>query len=65
MIFMHAHQYLLFLQIMAIVVTVLGFLLSVPFQIFVYEDPNIKPDSLKWYKWIQKPEFYLVWKGKV
>lgn len=47
-------------QIMAIVVTALGLLVSVPFQVFVHEDSTAKPASLKWYKWIQKPEFYLV-----
>ncbi len=50
----------LFPQIMAIVVIVLGLVVSTPFQIFVRENAAIKLPTLKWYKWLRKPEFYLV-----
>ncbi len=45
---------------MAIVVIVLGLVVSTPFQIFVHENAAIKLPALKWYKWLRKPEFYLV-----
>jgi len=52
-------------QIMAVVVTVLGVIVSAPFQVFVHEDPNTKHVSQKWYMWIRKPDFYLVRKRKI
>ena len=50
-------------QIMALVVIVLGFLVGIPFQMFIHEDHSIKLPSQKWHKWLNKPQFYLVWYG--
>ena len=49
-------------QIMAIAVIVFGLLTVIPFQIVIRENPKIKLPTLRWFKWIQKPEFYLVCK---
>lgn len=48
------------MQIMAIAVVVFGLLTVTPFQIVIRENPKIKLPTLRWFKWIQKPEFYLV-----
>ena len=48
------------LQIMAIVVIVLGVLVSSPFQIVIRENPKAKLPKLRWYKWLLNPLFYLV-----
>ena len=48
------------IQIMALIVTVLGFLLALPFQIFLREKPTKTLKKLKWYKWFMNPRFYLV-----
>lgn len=45
---------------MALIVTVLGFLLALPFQIFIREKPAKALLKLKWYKWFVNPRFYLV-----
>lgn len=47
-------------QIMAIIVILLGVAVSIPFHIFVHEKPSTNSTTLKWYKWLVKPEFYLV-----
>lgn len=45
---------------MAIVVIVVGVSVSMCFQLFVKENPNINAPKLKWYKWLMNPDFYLV-----
>ena len=45
---------------MAIIVTVLGLILTLPFQIFIREKPSVALKKLKWYKWLIQPKFYLV-----
>ena len=45
---------------MAIVVIVLGVAVSTPFHIFVRERPDASSQTLRWYKWLLKPQFYLV-----
>lgn len=45
---------------MAIIVTVLGLILTLPFQIFIREKPSVALKKLKWYKWLVNPKFYLV-----
>ena len=45
---------------MALVVTGLGLMVTMSFQIFIHENPNANPPKLKWYKWLTNPEFYLV-----
>ena len=47
-------------QIMAIIVTVLGLIFTLPFQIFIREKPSVALKKLKWYKWLINPKFYLV-----
>ena len=55
------HFNFLVLQIMALVVTGLGLMVTMSFQIFIRENPNANPaPKLKWYKWLTNPEFYLV-----
>ena len=45
---------------MAIIVTVLGLIFTLPFQIFIREKPSVALKKLKWYKWLVQPKFYLV-----
>ena len=45
---------------MALIVTVLGFVFALPFQIFIREKPSKSLEKLKWYKWFMNPRFYLV-----
>ena len=45
---------------MAIIVTVLGLIFTLPFQIFIREKPSVVLKKLKWYKWLVNPKFYLV-----
>ena len=45
---------------MAIIVTVLGLIFTLPFQIFIREKPSVALKKLKWYKWLVQPNFYLV-----
>ena len=45
---------------MAIIVIVLGVVVSTPFHIFVRERPDTNSQKLKWYKWLLNPQFYLV-----
>ena len=45
---------------MALIVTVLGFIFALPFQIFIREKPPKSLEKLKWYKWFMNPRFYLV-----
>ena len=45
---------------MAIIVTVLGLIFTLPFQIFIREKPSVALKKLKWYKWLVNPKFYLV-----
>lgn len=47
-------------QILALVVTVVGFLCTLPFQIFIREKSNVQVKKLEWYKWLKNPQFYLV-----
>lgn len=47
-------------KIMAIIVIVLGLAVSMPFHIFVRERADMESQSLPWYKWLMKPQFYLV-----
>ena len=47
-------------QIMALIVSVLGFLLALPFQILLRERPTKTLKKLEWYKWFMNPRFYLV-----
>ena len=46
-------------QILAIIVIGLGFLMIIPFHVVVREK-NAVLNKLKWYKWLMKPDFYLV-----
>ena len=50
----------LIFQVLALVVMVVGFTASLPFQIFIREKPNISLKKLKWQKWLENPHFYLV-----
>lgn len=45
---------------MAIVVIVLGVVVSTPFHILVREKPVFDTAMLKWHNWLTKPEFYMV-----
>jgi len=49
----------IYLQVMAIIVIGVGFLMSVPFHI-VFREKYTKLKRLKWYQWLLKPNFYLV-----
>ena len=44
---------------MAIIVIGLGVLMVIPFHIVVHEK-NTLLKKLKWYRWLLKPDFYLV-----
>ena len=48
------------MQVLALIVVVFGFIFTLPFQIFVREKQNVNLKTLKWYKWLQNPQFYLV-----
>ena len=47
------------LQVMAIIVIGVGFLMSIPFHVVFHEKFTILK-KLKWYQWLLKPNFYLV-----
>ncbi|CAI7994339.1 Major facilitator superfamily domain-containing protein 12 [Geodia barretti] len=52
--------------IVAIIAVVLGFLFGVPFQILIREDPDAaRLPRLKWFEWIQQPQFFLAMCGFV
>ena len=54
------HSWLFFLsKVLAIIVIGLGLLMMIPFHIIVREKNTILK-KLKWYKWLIKPNFYLV-----
>ena len=53
-------MYMYILQVLALIVIVVGFTLSLPFQIFVREKSNVILKKLKWYEWLKNPNFYLV-----
>lgn len=57
-----AKHYLNFIrmQVLALIVVVFGFIFTLPFQIFVREKSNVNLKKLKWYRWLQNPQFYLV-----
>lgn len=44
---------------MALIVIGLGFVMVIPFHVVVHEK-NTVLKKLKWYKWLLKPNFYLV-----
>ena len=44
---------------MAVIVIGLGILMVIPFHVVVREK-NTVLKKLKWYRWLLKPEFYLV-----
>ena len=46
-------------QVLAIIVIGLGILMVIPFHIVIREK-NTVLKKLKWYKWLIKPDFYLV-----
>ena len=46
---------------MALVVIGLGVAVAMFFQVFVHENPDAHPLKLKWYKWLSRPQLYLVW----
>ena len=48
------------MQVLALIVVVVGFVFTLPFQIFVREKQNVNLKKLKWYQWLQNPQFYLV-----
>ena len=48
------------IQVLALIVVIVGFVFTLPFQIFVREKSNVKLKKLTWYKWLQNPQFYLV-----
>ena len=48
------------LQVLALIVTIFGFIVSLPFQMFIREKPNVSLKKLEWYKWLKNPQFYLV-----
>ena len=54
------HNWVLVLQVLALIVIVFGFTASLPFQIFIREKSNITLKKLKWNKWLKDPHFYLV-----
>ena len=45
---------------MALIIVVLGFLVSLPFQFLIPEKQNVKLCRLKWYKWFANIDLYLV-----
>ena len=47
------------MQVMAIIVIGLGVLMVIPFHIVVREKDTVLK-KLKWYRWLLKPDFYLV-----
>ena len=51
--------FLINLQVMAIIVIGLGILMVIPFHVVVREK-NTVLKKLKWYRWLLKPDFYLV-----
>ena len=53
-------NFILALQVLALIVVIVGFVFTLPFQIFVREKSNVKLKKLTWYKWLQNPQFYLV-----
>ena len=52
--------YFVLIQVLALIVVIVGFVFTLPFQIFVREKSNVKLKKLTWYKWLQNPQFYLV-----
>ena len=48
------------MQVLALIVVIVGFVFTLPFQIFVREKQNVNLKKLKWYQWLQNPLFYLV-----
>ena len=48
------------MQVLALIVIVVGFIATLPFQIFVREKAKVNLKKLEWYKWLQNPQFYLV-----
>ena len=48
------------MQVLALIVIIVGFIFTLPFQIFVREKANVNLKKLEWYKWLQNPQFYLV-----
>ena len=55
-----SYMNLLSMQVLALIVTIFGFVVSLPFQIFIREKPNVHLKKLEWYKWLKNPQFYLV-----
>ena len=51
---------LLFMQIMALVVLMVGIPVTLMFQIFIPEKSDVVSQRQKWYKWFCNPKFYLV-----
>jgi hypothetical protein len=55
----------IYIQVLALIVVIFGFIFTLPFQIFVREKSNVKLKKLKWYKWLQNPQFYLVIRNEI
>ena len=45
---------------MALIVVVVGVLVSLPFQFLVPEKSNVQLKRLQWYRWFLNPRLYLV-----
>ena len=48
------------LQVTALIVIVVGFLVAMCFQLFIHEKTGLNPPKLPWHKWLRNPQFYLV-----